>query len=49
MQNPAVLDAVTAAGGLLILGIGTNLLELTKIRIGNFLPALLYAILWAII
>jgi uncharacterized membrane protein YqgA involved in biofilm formation len=48
MQNPAVLDAVTAAGGLLILGIGTNLLELTKIRIGNFLPALLYAILWAV-
>ena len=49
MQNPAVLDAVTAAGGLLILGIGTNLLELTKIRIGNFLPALLYAILWAVL
>lgn len=48
MQNPAVLDAITAAGGLLILGIGTNLLELTKIRIGNFLPALLYAILWAV-
>lgn len=48
MQNPAVLDAITAAGGLLILGIGTNLLELTKIRIGNFLPALFYAILWAV-
>jgi len=48
MQNPAVLDAITAAGGLLILGIGTNLLELTKIRIGNFLPALLYAIFWAV-
>ena len=48
MQNPAVLDAVTASGGLLILGIGTNLLELTKIRIGNFLPALLYAILWSV-
>jgi uncharacterized membrane protein YqgA involved in biofilm formation len=48
MQNPAVPDAVTASGGLLILGIGTNLLELTKIRIGNFLPALVYAILWAV-
>jgi len=48
LQNPAVLDAVTASGGILILGIGTNLLELTKIRIGNFLPALLYAILWAV-
>lgn len=49
MQNPAVLDAVTASGGLLILGIGTNLLELTKIRIGNFLPALVFAILWAVV
>lgn len=48
MQNPDVLDAVTASGGLLILGIGTNVLGLTKIKIGNFLPALLYAILWAV-
>ena len=49
MQNPDVLDAVTASGGLLILGIGTNVLGLTKIRIGNFLPALLYAILWVVL
>jgi hypothetical protein len=39
MQNPAVIEAVTASGGLLIIGIGTNILELTKIRIGNFIPA----------
>jgi len=49
MQIPAVLDAVTASGGLLILGIGTNVLGLTKIKIGNFLPALLYAILWVLL
>jgi hypothetical protein len=49
MQNPDVLDAITASGGLLILGIGTNVLGLTKIKIGNFLPALLYAILWVIL
>ena len=49
MQNPAVLDAVTASGGLLILGIGTNVLGITKIKIGNFLPALLYAVLWAVL
>ncbi|MCG6534075.1 MAG: DUF554 domain-containing protein [Syntrophales bacterium LBB04] len=48
MQNPAVIEAVTASGGLLIMGIGTNILELTKIRIGNFTPALLYAILWTV-
>ena len=49
MQNPAVLDAVTASGGLLIVGIGTNLLDVTKIRIGNMLPAIFYAILWAVL
>jgi uncharacterized membrane protein YqgA involved in biofilm formation len=49
MQNPAVLDAITASGGLLIVGIGTNLLEVTRIRIGNMLPAILYAILWAVL
>jgi uncharacterized membrane protein YqgA involved in biofilm formation len=49
MQNSAVLDAVTASGGLLIVGIGTNLLDVTKIRIGNMLPAIFYAILWAVL
>jgi hypothetical protein len=49
MQNPDVLDAITASGGLLILGIGTNVLGLTKIKIGNFLPALLFAVLWVML
>jgi uncharacterized protein len=47
LQNPAVIGAVTSSGGLLILGIGMNILEVTRIRIGNLLPALLYAIIWA--
>jgi uncharacterized membrane protein YqgA involved in biofilm formation len=47
LRNPAVLNAVTATGGLMILGIGINLLEMARIRIGNFLPALVYAIVWA--
>jgi uncharacterized membrane protein YqgA involved in biofilm formation len=34
---------------LLILGIGINLLELKIIRTGNLLPALLYAIVGALI
>jgi uncharacterized membrane protein YqgA involved in biofilm formation len=49
LQRPEVLDAVTATGGLLILGIGINLLELKTIRTGNLLPALVYAILGALI
>jgi len=45
LSQPAVLDAVNATGGLLILGIGINLLEIGRIRVGNLLPAVLYAII----
>ena len=45
LPRPDVLDAITATGGLLILGIGINLLDLKFIRTGNLLPALVYAII----
>ena len=48
LQQPAVLGAITATGGLLIVAIGFNLLNMAKIRIGNLLPALAYAVLWAL-
>lgn len=47
LQEPAVIEAVTATGGLLILGIGINILEIKQIRVGNLVPALLYAIVAA--
>lgn len=47
LREPAILSTVTSTGGLIILGIGINLMNLTHIRIGNFLPALFYAIAWA--
>lgn len=47
LQEPAVIEAVTATGGLLILGIGLNLLEIAKIRVGNLVPAIVYAIVAA--
>jgi len=47
LQEPAVIEAVTATGGLLILGIGLNILEIAKIRVGNLVPALVYAIVAA--
>lgn len=47
LRDPAILSMVTSTGGLIILGIGINLMNLASIRIGNFLPALLYAIAWA--
>lgn len=37
----AVLNEVTAAGGVMIMGIGTNMLHLTEIRIANLLPGVL--------
>lgn len=49
LQEPAVLNAVTSTGGLLIVAIAINLLNLAKIRIGNLLPALLYAVLLTLI
>ena len=39
----AVITEMTATGGLLILGIALNLLQVAKIRVGNFLPAILIA------
>ena len=49
LSQPAVLDAINATGGLLILGIGINLLEIGRIHVGNLLPALLYAIIGALL
>jgi len=45
----AMMNEMTASGGLLLLGLAiSNLLEIKKIRVGNFLPALVVAplIVW---
>lgn len=42
--TPAMMDELTAVGGVLLLGIAvSSLLEIKKMRVGNFLPALLMA------
>ena len=41
----AVIVEMTATGGLLILAIGLNLMKVSKIKVGNLLPSLLYAII----
>lgn len=41
-QDPRLL-LITGIGGLIILGIGLNLLDVTKIRLASFLPALVIA------
>lgn len=49
LQQPSVLEPITSTGGLIIVAIAINLLNLAKIRIGNLLPALLYTVLIALI
>jgi uncharacterized membrane protein YqgA involved in biofilm formation len=39
----SIINEMTATGGLLILGIALNLLQVTKIKVGNLLPAILVA------
>jgi uncharacterized membrane protein YqgA involved in biofilm formation len=48
-NNPTVLIA-TCTGGIILLGLGLNLLDITKLRIAAFLPALVLGPLfvWAL-
>lgn len=41
--DPPVVASITAAGGVLILGIALRLLKVREIRVANLLPALLFA------
>jgi uncharacterized membrane protein YqgA involved in biofilm formation len=41
--SPAMIAAMSAVGGALILAIGLRLLELRRIRVGNLLPSLVLA------
>lgn len=47
LLGPAVMGELTATGGVLVIGIGVNLLELKRIPLANMLPALLAAVLLA--
>jgi uncharacterized membrane protein YqgA involved in biofilm formation len=51
LVTAAMMNELTAAGGVLLMGVGiSNLLEIKKIRVGNMLPALLVApvIVWVV-
>ena len=45
--GPTLLAQLTATGGILILGIGINLLEIKQIKVINMLPGLLVAVVLA--
>jgi len=42
-EGTDALAALTSAGGILIIGIGLKLLDIKDVKVGNFLPALLFA------
>jgi uncharacterized membrane protein YqgA involved in biofilm formation len=42
-EGSEALAALTSAGGILIIGISLKLLELRDVKVGNYLPALLFA------
>ena len=41
--SAAMINEMTAAGGLLVIGVGLQLLEIRRIRVANLLPALVIA------
>lgn len=43
VMDPITVLAVTAVGGLILLGVGLLLLDLKRLRVANFLPALVLA------
>jgi len=43
--SPEIIREMTAVGGVIVMGIGVNIMGLQKIRVGNFLPALAVIIL----
>lgn len=47
--TPALITQLTATGGVLILGIGVNLLELLRIRLSNLLPSLVIVVILSMI
>jgi uncharacterized membrane protein YqgA involved in biofilm formation len=43
--TPIMVRELTSVGGVIVMGIGVNILGLQKVRVGNFIPALLFIIL----
>ncbi len=43
--TPLMISELTSVGGIIVMGIGINILGLQKIRVGNLIPALLLIVL----
>ncbi len=49
LLKPEILNELIATGGLIIVGIGIFLLGIKRIKVGNFLPALVIVVILALI
>ncbi|MGV8164538.1 MAG: DUF554 family protein, partial [Alkaliphilus sp.] len=49
LLTEAVILEMSAVGGILIMGISINILEIKKISVGNMLPAMFIPILYQIL
>jgi uncharacterized protein len=45
--SEAMIAELTATGGILLIGLGINILEIKKIKVFNLLPALVFAVVFA--
>jgi hypothetical protein len=43
--TPLMIEELTAVGGVIVMGIGVNILGLKKVKVGNFIPALFLIVL----
>ena len=43
--TPSMIAELTSVGGVIVMGIGVNILGLQKVKVGNFIPALLIIVL----
>jgi len=48
LSTAQVTSAISTMGGILIVAVGINLLEIAKIRLGSLLPGIVYIVLWAL-
>ena len=42
--NPVMIRDLTSVGGVIVMGIGLNIMGLSKVRVGNLIPALLFIV-----
>ncbi len=47
--TPEIISEITAVGGLLLIALGINILELKKIKVLNLIPVLVYIVLFMLI